>query len=316
MQSTLESNTWNDESVRKDQLADPEIKRIIEFKESSNEKSPANKTSSLPILQRSVPGLLRTFSICEMVFYIENGSLMTKKNSGGRPYKKSESASTGTMCGVTLRSGVTCDSCAERKGPRKRTRGRLQLYNVGAPFEQIAFDILGLLPRSSDGSSNILVVMDYFTKWPEAYPIPNQEAPTFAEILAQHWISRYGEILYNCTSIKEETSILQFARDCDWDKKLPFFRLAYRSAVQETTGYSPSQILFGHDVRLPGDLMFSWLSGAPLALEEYVDNLQTRVEEMHHLAKDKISMASEMMKVGYDARAIGHDFHEGDKVWL
>ncbi|GFV66700.1 retrovirus-related Pol polyprotein from transposon 412 [Trichonephila clavipes] len=40
-----------------------------------------------------------------------------------------------------------CDPCAARKGPRKRTRGRLQLYNVRAPFERIAFDILGPLPR-------------------------------------------------------------------------------------------------------------------------------------------------------------------------
>ncbi|GFS49134.1 retrovirus-related Pol polyprotein from transposon 412 [Trichonephila clavipes] len=57
-----------------------------------------------------------------------------------------------------------CDPCAARKGPRKRTRGRLQLYNVGAPFERTVFDILGPLPRSSDGNNNILVVMDYFTK--------------------------------------------------------------------------------------------------------------------------------------------------------
>ncbi|GFW02532.1 retrovirus-related Pol polyprotein from transposon 412 [Trichonephila clavipes] len=81
-----------------------------------------------------------------------------------------------------------CDPCAARKGPRKCTRGRLQLYNVRAPFKRIAFDILGPLPRSSDGN-NILVVMDYFTKWPEAYPIPNQEASTVAEVIVQHWIS-------------------------------------------------------------------------------------------------------------------------------
>ncbi|GFV07368.1 retrovirus-related Pol polyprotein from transposon 412 [Trichonephila clavipes] len=79
-----------------------------------------------------------------------------------------------------------CDPCAARKGPRKRTRGRLQLYNAGAPFERIAFDILGPFPRSSDGNNNILVVMDYFTKWPEAYPIPDQEASTVAEALVQH----------------------------------------------------------------------------------------------------------------------------------
>ncbi|GFS75323.1 retrovirus-related Pol polyprotein from transposon 412 [Trichonephila clavipes] len=99
--------------------------------------------------------------------------------------------------GNNVRSDVekccrTCDLCAARKGPRKCPRGRLQLYNVGAPLERIAFDILGPLPRSSDGNNNILVVMDYFTKWPEAYPIPDQEASTVAEFLVQHWISRYG----------------------------------------------------------------------------------------------------------------------------
>ncbi|GFX93633.1 retrovirus-related Pol polyprotein from transposon 412 [Trichonephila clavipes] len=78
----------------------------------------------------------------------------------------------------------TCDPCAARKGPRKRTRGRLQLYNVEASFERIAFDILGPLPRSSDGNNNILVVMDYFTKWPEAYPNSDQEVSTAAEVLS------------------------------------------------------------------------------------------------------------------------------------
>ncbi|GFS58380.1 integrase_H2C2 domain-containing protein [Trichonephila clavipes] len=36
--STSVLDPWSDESVRKDQLADPEIKPIIEFKESSEEK--------------------------------------------------------------------------------------------------------------------------------------------------------------------------------------------------------------------------------------------------------------------------------------
>ncbi|GFT30963.1 retrovirus-related Pol polyprotein from transposon 412 [Trichonephila clavipes] len=69
-----------------------------------------------------------------------------------------------------------CDPCASRKGPRKRSR-RLQLYNVGTPFERIAFDILGPSPRSSEGNNSILVVIEYFTKWPEAYPISDKETP-------------------------------------------------------------------------------------------------------------------------------------------
>ncbi|GFX56204.1 kinectin [Trichonephila clavipes] len=37
---------------------------------------------------------------------------------------------------------------------------------------------------------------------------------------------------------------------------------------------------------------------------------------MHHLARERIGMASEKMKTRYDARATRHDFHEGDKLWL
>ncbi|GFV05612.1 retrovirus-related Pol polyprotein from transposon 412 [Trichonephila clavipes] len=88
------------------------------------------------------------------------------------------------------------------------------------------------------------------------------------------------------------------------------------SAVHETTSYSPSQMLFGCDLRLPADLLFSRPPYAPLAPEEYIEKLQARMEEIQHLARERISMASEKMKTRYDARATGHDFHEGDKVWL
>ncbi|GFU31360.1 retrovirus-related Pol polyprotein from transposon 412 [Trichonephila clavipes] len=64
-------------------------------------------------------------------------------------------------------------------------------------------------------------------------------------------------------------SLLVSSNQQDWDKKLPFFLLAYRSAVHETTGYSPSQMLFGRDLRLPADLLFRRPSDAPLAAEEY-----------------------------------------------
>ncbi|GFV83501.1 kinectin [Trichonephila clavipes] len=40
------------------------------------------------------------------------------------------------------------------------------------------------------------------------------------------------------------------------------------------------------------------------------------MEEMHHLARERIGMASEKMKTRYNARATRHDFHEGDNVWL
>ncbi|GFX99504.1 retrovirus-related Pol polyprotein from transposon 412 [Trichonephila clavipes] len=71
----------------------------------------------------------------------------------------------------------SCDACSARKGPKIRSRGKLHRYNVGAPFERIAFDILGPLPRTASGNKYLLVVMDYFTKWPEVYPIPIRKPP-------------------------------------------------------------------------------------------------------------------------------------------
>ncbi|GBO12337.1 hypothetical protein AVEN_180592-1 [Araneus ventricosus] len=38
-----------------------------------------------------------------------------------------------------------CHACGTRKGPKTRTKGRLQRYNIGAPFERMALDILGPL---------------------------------------------------------------------------------------------------------------------------------------------------------------------------
>ncbi|GBM30061.1 hypothetical protein AVEN_88276-1 [Araneus ventricosus] len=45
-----------------------------------------------------------------------------------------------------------CHTCGARKGPKTRTKGRLQRYNVGAPFERMALDILGPFPLRTKGN--------------------------------------------------------------------------------------------------------------------------------------------------------------------
>ena len=41
----------------------------------------------------------------------------------------------------------------------------------------------------------------------------------------------------------------------DWDDHVPLILLAYRSAVHESTGQTPSCLMFGRDVNLPVDLL-------------------------------------------------------------
>jgi hypothetical protein len=62
---------------------------------------------------------------------------------------------------------------------------------IWAPFERIAIDIAGSFPLSDQGNRYLLIAMDCFTKWPEAYTIPNQEASTAAEALVTNFC-RFG----------------------------------------------------------------------------------------------------------------------------
>ncbi|GFU22661.1 retrovirus-related Pol polyprotein from transposon 412 [Trichonephila clavipes] len=186
----------------------------------------------------------------------------------------------------------------------------------------MAFDILVPLPRSSDGNNNILVVMDYFTKWPDAYPISDQEASTVAEVLVKYCISRFGVPLqlhsdqgrnFDCAVCKRLCELLAIDKTNKTALRPHSNGMEFSSRDHRLY---PIPDVFERDLRLPADLLFSWPLDAPLAPEEYIEKLQARIEEMHHLARERIGMASEKMKTRHDARATGHDFHEGDKVWL
>jgi hypothetical protein len=65
-------------------------------------------------------------------------------------------------------------------------------YNVGASLKRITIDVTGSFPLSDQGNQYLLIAMDYFTKWPEAYAIPNQEASTIAEALVTNLFCHFG----------------------------------------------------------------------------------------------------------------------------
>ena len=58
--------------------------------------------------------------------------------------------------------------------------------------ENIAIDMYGPLPETARGNSKILVITCYFTKWVEAYALPDETAETVAEALVNDFVSRYG----------------------------------------------------------------------------------------------------------------------------
>ena len=65
----------------------------------------------------------------------------------------------------------TCAACAQRKTPAPNNRESLQSIKIGCPLQLVAVAIVGPLPESDNGNAYILVVVDYFTRWMEDYPI-------------------------------------------------------------------------------------------------------------------------------------------------
>jgi len=86
----------------------------------------------------------------------------------------------------------TCASCVTRKPLTQSRRAPLNTITASYPTEIMAMDILGPFPESEAGNSYILVVADYFTRWMEAFSIPNQEAGTIANKLVDEVFMRFG----------------------------------------------------------------------------------------------------------------------------
>ena len=86
----------------------------------------------------------------------------------------------------------TCATCATRKTPSPRNHAELTSIKAGYPMQIVATDILGPLPVTKHGNAYLLVATDYFTRWVEAYPIPNQEASTVANKLTQEMFFHFS----------------------------------------------------------------------------------------------------------------------------
>ncbi|CAI5668788.1 unnamed protein product [Oreochromis niloticus] len=109
----------------------------------------------------------------------------------------------------------SCDACSSHKGPQDQSRAQLQQQPAGAPMERVAVDVMGPFPRTDRGNRYVLVAMDYFTKWPEAYAIPDQEAETVADVLVEGMFSRFGtaETLHSDQGRNFESKV--FAAMCE-----------------------------------------------------------------------------------------------------
>ena len=216
-----------------------------------------------------------------------------------------------------------CLECQKLKPPPILPVAPMHPIECSRPFELVSMDICGPYPISDRGNRYILVITDHFTKWVEAYPIPNQEAVTVG-FCFESFVNTFGypDIVltdqgrnFESALIKEMCARLKIdkrttsayhpqcngqterfnrtmnamlaqyvsANQKDWDVWIPSVLFAYRTAVHDSTGFSPYKLLFGREPKQPIDYQFplprqepveSTSSGYFSALRRTLDSMQ------------------------------------------
>jgi hypothetical protein len=104
-----------------------------------------------------------------------------------------------------------CDPCQRRKEAREFTAPLGEVEETTTPFQVTSMDLTGpyfLTPRKN---RYLLTFVDHFTKWVEAFPIPDQTAETCARVYATQIVTRHGT---GSTLITDRgSSFMSFFRD-------------------------------------------------------------------------------------------------------
>ena len=101
----------------------------------------------------------------------------------------------------------------------------------------------------------------------------------------------------------------------NWDLNLGLVLIAYRSAVQSSTGFTLHFMLFGREMRLPLDIMYNPPQASHSRLD-FPNEICKTLPDAYELARESLHLAYKRQKDYYDRRMSGHRFSPGDSVWL
>ena len=225
------------------------------------------------------------------------------------------------------------------------------------PFSRILIDCVGPLPRTKSGNEYLLTIMCTSTRFPEAIPLRNIKTKSivkalikfftfvglpksvqsdqgsnfmsgiFQQVMHELGIKQYRSSAYHPESqgalerfhqtLKNMIRSYCFDTEKDWDEGIHLLLFAVRESVQESLGFSPFELVFGHSVRGPLKLLkekFLSNDETPLNLLQYVSDFRNRLFRACEVARSNLKKSQGKMKARYDNHVIDRKFKPGDKV--
>ena len=223
------------------------------------------------------------------------------------------------------------------------------------PLSRIIIDCVGPLPKSKSGNKYLLTIMCASTRFPEVIPFRNIKTKTTVKALVkfftfvglpksvqsdqvfmsgvfQHVMHELGIKQYRSSALHPESQgalerfhqtlknmIRSYCFDTekDWDEGIHFLLFAVRESVQQSLGFSPFELVFGHTVRGPLKLLkekFLSQEDTPLNLLQYVSDFRNRLLTACEAAKSNLKKAQGKMKQNFDKNTKEKSFKSGDKV--
>ena len=150
---------------------------------------------------------------------------------------------------------------------------------------------------------------------------------TFQQVMHEIGIKQYKSSAYHPESqgslerfhqtLKNMIRSYCFDTEKDWDEGIHLLLFAVRESVQESLGFSPFELVFGHTVRGPLKLMketFLSSNDSPLNLLQYVSDFKTRLTKAWEVVRSNLKSAQSKMKLQFDENAQNRNFDPGDKV--
>ncbi|GFV67526.1 retrovirus-related Pol polyprotein from transposon 297 [Trichonephila clavipes] len=221
----------------------------------------------------------------------------------------------------------TCDQCQRAGKPNDKKKAPLKLVPViQEVFTKLNIDACGPLPITSKGNRYLITAICMSSKFPEAIPVSDISSCSDYRVFERFGILVRHSSVYHPQSnpverfhrtLKRLLRVLCLDAGSEWDKHLPSILLALRTVSHESTGYTPSELVYGKNLRTPETLVMEhWMEPEEEGdlVTEYMFKLINRLKRCQEVAINKMEEMQVKRKTWYDKNAVKREFKDGDLV--